>query len=323
MVGFGVGVIGTGYWGRKIVDEYSKMEGVKIVGISDLEQENLDFCSEKYGVSEGFKDFNELLSLEELQAVNVCTPNSSHYKICRTALEMDKHVLVEKPITLTSAEGWDLVKLAQEKRLTLSVGHIFRFNNVLSEIRRLIAEKFFGDPFLMEMTWANLERPWPDRDVLVDLAPHMFDIQNYLLDKWPKEITCCGGFFRRNSGEETAYVVSSFDEGPMAMANISWLVPRKTREILLVGETRSALIDAVAQEATIHESGYTYKLGIERNNTIRDELLHFIESVPNPETETRNSGTVGVRTIELIEAAKLSMTEKRSVSLTNLDTPFL
>lgn len=308
-----VGVIGTGYWGRKIVDEYSKIDDVSIAGVADLDQKNLDFCAERYGVEDGYQDYKELLGKADLEAVNVCTPNSSHYEICKTALGMDKHVLVEKPITLTSAEGWDLVKMAEEKGLTLSVGHIFRFNNALAEIRRLIDEKFFGSLYLVEMTWANLEKPWPDRDVLMDLAPHMFDIQNYLLAQWPVEISCNGGAFRRDSGEETAYVVSKFESGPMAIANVSWLIPRKTRQIMLAGESRSALIDAVAQEVTVYESGYTYKLGLERNNTIRDELLHFVKAISDPEMETRNSGAIGVKTVELIEAAKRSMAEKRTV----------
>jgi UDP-N-acetylglucosamine 3-dehydrogenase len=310
-----VGVIGTGYWGRKIVDEYTNIDGVELIGVSDLDQKNIDFCAERYGVRNGYKDYRELLSQDDLGAVNVCTPNSSHYEICREALERGKHVLVEKPITMTSAEGWDLVNMAQAKELTLSVGHIFRFNNALAEVRRLINERFFGTLFLMEMTWTNLEKSWPDRDVLMDLAPHMFDIQNYLLDKWPVEISCSGRPSRRESGEETAYIVSAFEDGMMAMANISWLVPRKTRQIMLVGESRSAMIDAVSQEVTVYESGYTYKLGIERNNTIRDELVHFVKTIEDTATETENSGTVGVRTVELIEAAKRSIVEKKTVRL--------
>ncbi len=143
----------------------------------------------------------------------------------------------------------------------------------------------------------------------------MFDIQNYLLDHWPEEIWCMGGPFRRKQGEETAYITARFKDGMIAIANISWLVPRKTRQIMLVGETRSALIDAVAQEVTVYESGYTYKLGIERNNTIRDELVHFVKSIADPTTETKNSGVIGLRTVELIEAAKRSMAEGRTIKV--------
>ncbi len=311
-----VGVIGVGYWGKKIVDEYSKIENANILGVSDLDEKNLAFCDERYGVKDGYTDYKELLAREELVAVNVCTQNAFHYQVCKDALESGKHVLVEKPITLTSKEGKELVKLAEERKLTLSVGHIFRFNNALAEVKRLInEEKFFGKLFLMEMNWVNLEKPWPDRDVLMDLAPHMFDIQNYLLGEWPLRVTCVGGQYRRKEGEETAYVASEFEHKLIAMAHVSWLVPRKTRQIMLVGENRSALMDAVAQEVTVFESGYTYRLGVERNNTIRDELLHYLSSISHSQAETRNSGIIGVRTVELIEAAKRSMAEGRSVEL--------
>jgi UDP-N-acetylglucosamine 3-dehydrogenase len=316
MAKFNVGVIGIGYWGKKILDEFSNVENVTVIGVSDLDEKNLAFASERHGVKAGHKDYRELLAVKDLHAVAVCTPNQTHFGTCKDALEAGKHVIVEKPITLTSKEGKELVALAKSKNLTLSVGHIFRFNNALAEVRRLIKEdKFFGKLFLMEMNWVNLEKAFPDRDVLFDLAPHMFDIQNYLLGHWPEEVTCSGGPFRRAEGEETAYVVSKFKDGMIAMANISWLVPRKTRQIMLVGENRSALIDAVAQEVTVYESGYTYRLGLERNNTIRDELINFVKSISDPMAETKNSGEVGVKTVELIEAAKQSMREGRAVKV--------
>jgi predicted dehydrogenase len=110
-------------------------------------------------------------------------------------------------------------------------------------------------------------------------------------------------------------VLSKFKGGLVSLANISWLVPRKIRQIEIVGESRSALVDAVAQEVTVYESGYTYKLGIERNNTIKDELVHFIKSIGDPQTETKNSGTIGVKTVELIEAAKRSMADGRVIKV--------
>ncbi len=309
-----VGVIGTGYWGRKIVDEYSKLEDVHLLGVSDLDEKNLQFCADRYGVKDGYTDYGKLLARKDLHAVNICCPNSMHYRIAKDALEAGKHVLVEKPITLDSKEAKELVALAQKKKLTLSVGHIFRFNSALAEIRRLIKdERYFGKIFLLEFTWVNLEKLFPDRDVLWDLAPHMFDIQNYLLDEWPSEVSCIGAAFRRKEGEETAYITSNFKNGVVSMANISWLVPRKTRQIFIAGEARSAAIDAVAQKVLVYESGYTKDLVIHPNTTIRDELMHFVASIKDPQTETRNSGSIGVKTVELIEAAKKSMMEMKTV----------
>ncbi len=307
-----VAVLGAGYWGKKIVDEYSNIPSVCLKAVSDLKMENLDFCRSRYAVEDIYDDYRAVLEDDTIAAVNVCLPNQLHYQVCSEALKAGKHVLVEKPMTLTSTDGWKLVEQAQNGNLTLSVGHIYRFNNAMLEIRRLIEQNFFGRIFLMNFEWKNLERPFADRDVIADLSPHYFDIVNFLLDDWPQRITSIGKPFRRKENEEAAYIISEMEKGTIAHADINWLSPRKVRQIEIVGEKRSVIIDAVAQEATIYESGYTYRLGIERNNTIRTELIHFLQSIGDPLTETRNSGAIGVKTIEMIESAKRSMSEGRT-----------
>jgi UDP-N-acetylglucosamine 3-dehydrogenase len=309
-----IGVVGVGYWGKKIVDEYSHINEVNIEGVSDLDEANLRLCAQKYGILNGYTDYERLLACPTLDAVSVCAPNSKHYRIARAALDAGKHVLVEKPFTISSKEGWDLIEIAKRNRLTLSVGHTFRFNHALAEVRRLIREKdYFGRLFMVEMSWGNLEPEFPDRDIIWDQGPHVFDIQNYLLDEWPIELNCTGGAFRRNTGEESAYICAKFTNGAIAMAAISWLVARKSRQIIITGELRSAQIDAVAQKITIFERGSVKDIAIQPNNTIRDELVHFIESIGKPDTAPINQASIGVKTVELIEAAKQSMTEGRTI----------
>jgi len=306
---FDVAVLGVGYWGKKIVDEYNNIPGVNVKAVSDQLDKNLEFCRDRYGVKNLHHDYREVLEDSSIVALNVALPNSLHYRAAKDALEAGKHVLVEKPLALSSAEGKELVDLAEEMNLTLSVGHIYRFNNAMTEVRRLARSNFFGRTFFMNLMWMNLEPPYPDRDVIVDLAPHTFDIANFIFDAWPSKVSCTGRAYRRESMEETAFISSEMPNGTMAHATISWLTPRKIRQVEIVGENRSALIDAVSQEVTVYESGYTYRLGIERNNTIQTELVHFLQSIGDPLTETRNSGTIGVRTVEMIEAAKRSLAE--------------
>ncbi|MEI6797536.1 MAG: Gfo/Idh/MocA family oxidoreductase, partial [Methanomassiliicoccales archaeon] len=161
---FEVGVLGVGYWGRKIMEEYSAIQNVKVKAVSDLMEKNRLHAKERYGVELAFDDYREVLRQESIAAVHICLPNALHYPACKEALLAGKHVLVEKPITLTVQEGEELVKLAEEQNLTLSVGHIYRFNNALNEVRRLIADNFFGKLFLVNMNWTNLEPVWTDRD---------------------------------------------------------------------------------------------------------------------------------------------------------------
>lgn len=310
---FQVGVLGVGYWGRKIVEEWSAIPNVQVRAVSDLAEKNLDHAKDRYGIVGLYHDYREVLAIPEIKAVNVCLPNSLHFPACMEALEAGKHVLVEKPMTLTTEEGSKLVEMAERRNLTLSVGHIYRFNNALAEVRRLIKERFFGRVFLLEMEWTNLEQPFADRDVIVDLAPHYFDIINYLLEEWPVKVTCVAKPFRRKEMEETAYIISEMGSGALSHATLSWLSPKKVRQISVIGENRSAYVDAVGQEITIYESGYTYKLGVERNNTIRTELMHFLQSIGDPMMETRNSGSVGLKTVELIERTKESLARGTSV----------
>jgi len=310
---FQIGVLGVGYWGRKIVEEYSAIPNVKVQAVSDLMDKNLQHCKDRYNVPVLVNDYHDVIKVDSIHAVHICLPNPLHFPACKEALEAGKHVLVEKPITLSSKEGNVLVDLAAEKGLTLSVGHIYRFNNALAEVKRLISENFFGRVFLLNLTWTNLEPIFTDRDVIVDLAPHYFDIVNYMLDAWPAKITCVAKPYRQKENPEATYISCEMPNGAIAHAHLNWLSPKKVRSIELVGENRSAVIDAVGQEVTIYESGYTYKLGVERNNTIRTELLHFIKSISDPETETRNSGAIGVKTVEMIERAKESLAQSRTV----------
>ncbi|MFA5312248.1 MAG: Gfo/Idh/MocA family oxidoreductase [Methanomassiliicoccales archaeon] len=312
---FEVGVLGVGYWGRKIVEEYSAIQNVKVSAVSDLMEKNLTHCKDRYSVPNLVNDYHDVLDMDSISAVHICLPNGLHYTACKEALEKGKHVLVEKPITLSSKEGAELVRLAEKNNLTLSVGHIYRFNNALAEVKRLWSENFFGKMFLLNLTWTNLEPVFTDRDVIVDLAPHYFDIVNYMFGEWPSKITCVAKPFRQAEREEAAYITCEMPNGGVAFAHLNWLGPKKVRQIEIVGESRSCIIDAVGQVVTVHESGYTYQLGVVRNNTIRDELMHFIKSIGDPSTETRNSGSIGVKTVEMIEKAKESLASGRKVDV--------
>jgi len=219
------------------VEEYSAIPNVKVQAVSDLMDKNLQHCKDRYNVPVLANDYHDVIKVDSIHAVHICLPNSLHFPACKEALEAGKHVLVEKPITLTSKEGNILVDLAAEKGLTLSVGHIYRFNNALAEVKRLISENFFGRVFLLNLTWTNLEPIFNDRDVIVDLAPHYFDIVNYMLDAWPAKITCVAKPYRQKENPEATYISCEMPNGAIAHAHLNWLSPKKVRSIELVERT--------------------------------------------------------------------------------------
>jgi predicted dehydrogenase len=279
-------------------------------------EENQRFILGNYSVPFVTKYHKDVIADPDINAVSICTPNETHYEICKQALEAGKHVLVEKPMTMAPDEAYKLVDLAREKKLVLSVGHIFRFNNALQKARSLIKSGFFGDIFCLKLQWTTLMPPIPNRDIITDLAPHPLDISNFLLDAWPSKITCKAKAYRRDKLEEMAYILAEFSNNISSVFELSWLSPGKVREVSLMGSTRFAKVDCLTQDFQVYENDHFYSLDVERNNTIGAELNHFIHCIQNKRNghsyPNKNNGLVGAHVVKLLEAARLSNEQEKT-----------
>ena len=162
-----VGLIGLGDWGRRVYNEYAKLDSegkLSLVGICDVDHTKFPFNT-PYKTT----DYHELL--RHVDAVHICAPNALHYRITRDALSAGKSVLVEKPITLSSVEAENLIRLAEGEGLILAVGHIHRFNAAVKELCELIKAKTLREVTNIDMQWTNYYQPPPDTDILWDPGP--------------------------------------------------------------------------------------------------------------------------------------------------------
>lgn len=307
-----VGVIGAGYWGKKQVDEYSRL-GASVL-VADLSQDNLSFCAEKSG-ARTTKDYHDILSDDSIRHVSVCTPNDSHYALAKECLSAGKNVLVEKPLSSTVEEGKDLIRTATKNDVALVVGHIFRFNNAVNRLRDMVVRREFGVLYLAKFKWTNLEKVFTDRDVIYDLAPHPFDLLDYLFGRAPDEVSCVGNCFRQDKVMEAAFINLRI-EHMIANIELSWILPKKERSLALVGSRKTAFADLAAQKVTIFDNATNAfsELNIVPNNTIQDELLGFIRS-SSDRTQSIADAEVGLKAIRLIELAEQSHKEKKTLSL--------
>jgi predicted dehydrogenase len=316
-----VAVIGAGYWGKKVVKEYLQLARsnpeVNLSLVCDLADENLGHCGQVLQLSPEklARDYKEVLSSTKVNAVHICTPNETHYPICKEALKANKHVLLEKPMALEARHAWELVGLAKSKNLCLQVGHIFRFNNALRLMRDLIVQEYLGQLYYLKLQWTTLMPSPLDRDIIFDLGPHPVDILNYLLNMWPRKVACKAKAYRRKLLEELAYMTMEFDEKLMAHVELSWLQPGKRREATIIGSERSAIVDCMNQSITIYENGEEgFSLNVDCNNTILDETAHFADCILGAEN-SKNGGSVGARNVEILEKAKRSLERERTVRL--------
>jgi len=317
-----IAVIGAGYWGRKVIKEYVRLAetvpNVELSMICDLADENLGHCSQVLHVSKEKleRDYREALRSKDVNAVHICTPNETHYPICKQALKANKHVLLEKPMALEARQAWELVGLAKSRGLCLQVGHIFRFNNALKLMRDLVAQEYLGNLYYLKLQWTTLMPSPLNRDIIFDLGPHPVDILNYLLRKWPTKVACKARAYRRKTLEELAYMTMEFDNHLMAHVELSWLQPGKIREATIIGSERSAVVDCVGQSVRIYENGdgESFSLDVKPNNTILDETGHFAESILGKEN-SNNPGPVGARNVAVLEKLKESMEQEKTMKI--------
>ena len=152
-----VAVIGAGYWGKKVITEYLQLANinpkVSLLAVCDLNDQNLKYCNKVLRIPKKNlrKEYKTILGSSDVDAIHICTPNETHYQICKEALISDKNVLLEKPMAMTARHAWELVSISKSRDLILQVGHIFRFNNALKLMRDLMMQSYFGDLYYLRL----------------------------------------------------------------------------------------------------------------------------------------------------------------------------
>lgn len=314
-----VGVIGTGYWGRKHVDEY------KLINLSDagVDEINVITC-DTVDVGANYSSYIDMINNEKLDCVSVCTPNRTHYPISLYCIGRGINTIVEKPMTLNYNHARRLVNEAKDSGVVLCVGHEFRFNNALIEAKRMIDDGEFGTVKFIDLKWldrvllANLK----ETDILFDLAPHTFDICSMLQGHHTqiKSITCNSIAILRNIFEDYANIMYTYHNGITVNTEIGWLLPPKTRELKIIGDKLIAVIDVLKQNMELYsveaniDITDSQKVDIITSNTIGSELEHFLKLVlMNKKGITFDnennliSGKIGADSIKFIEFTRSIM----------------
>ena len=163
------GVIGVGHLGQHHTRLYASLPACRLAGVVDQSAERARMIADRHGVKV-FHSVEELL--DHVDVVSIAVPTSAHYAVAKTCLQAGKHILVEKPISVTSAEANELVQLARQRRCRLQVGHSERFNPIMQVMRPHI-----GRPVFMEChRLSSFSDRGTDVDVILDLMIHDLDM---------------------------------------------------------------------------------------------------------------------------------------------------
>jgi predicted dehydrogenase len=142
------GVIGTGFIGPAHIEALRRVPGVQVVALASAEKEKADKIADNFFIPKSYSTWEELINDREVEVVHNCTPNNLHFEINKAAILAGKHVISEKPLTITSKESEELIKLAKEKKVVNAINFNYRFYPLIQHAKRLFEKGEMGDVFL-------------------------------------------------------------------------------------------------------------------------------------------------------------------------------
>jgi len=288
-----VAVIGLGQWGRNHARIYAGLPDVELAAVVDVNNADLRGFAHRYK-AEAFTDYRKVLG--RVEAVSVVVPTNLHFEVAKAFLEADTHVLVEKPMTATTAEAAALVELARRKNKMLLVGHVERFKPA---VRRLV--ELARQPMFIQ---ARRVRPYDrartmDVGVVMDLMIHDIDVVLSLVRGG--RIVELGGLAVRvhNSQEDLAVAHLTLSTGCVAWLLASRVSADKAAEIEVTTPDRVIRLDYLKQRLAIHPfHGEVEDMAIHGDEPLRAELRHFINCV-NGEEQPLVPGEDGLQALEV------------------------
>ena len=198
-------MIGTGNISHSHMDGYKQLSDVEIVAACDINQPRVEAYARQYGIRHVFTDYHDMLQMEELDAVSVCTWNSVHAAASIAALKAGKHVLCEKPLAMTVDEAAAMEQAAKESGCILMVGFVMRFEQKAMMLLDWVKAGHFGQIYFAKVSYLRragnpggwfADRKRSGGGPLIDLGVHIIDISHYLMGK-PELVTVSGATFNK------------------------------------------------------------------------------------------------------------------------------
>ncbi len=307
-----VGVIGAGVMGSNHARVLAQLPGVKLAGV-------VDPLAESRSRITGFVDCPTFATVDELlaagvDAVTIAAPTHLHRDVSLACIAHGAHVLVEKPIATTGAEGREIIDAARKKGVTLMVGHVERFNPAVAAIKEAIR----GEEILsVAITRVG---PFPPRmsnvGVVIDLAVHDIDLIRWFTESDIVEVQpqLTSAVAER---EDIALLQFRTESGVLAHINTNWLTPFKARTATIATRNKYIQGDLLTRQVTEcfgfqRDGSYSMRhLPVGHDEPLRAELMAFINAIKTGSTPAI-TGEAGVASLEI--AIKCLETQSKPVA---------
>ncbi len=258
----GIGVAGAGYWGKNLVRAFAATPGARLVAVADADPKTRERMALAHPGARVVAELGDLLNEAAVDAVVLATPAALHAEHALACLSAGKHVLIEKPMALSVADGQRVAAAAETSGRVVAVGHLMAYHPGFRELQRRVRAGDLGELYYLYALRVNLGKVRTDENALWSLAPHDLTMIFMLIDEDPVSISARGSAYLRKGTEDVVFVNLAFGErgqaAPMANIHLSWLDPHKERRLTVVGSRAMAVFDDVhaTEKLRIYDKGF-------------------------------------------------------------------
>lgn len=315
------GVIGVGSMGENHARIYRELQETELVGVFDVDDDAAAAVADRYDTQA--LDLDELL--DAVDVASIAVPTAFHYDMATKCIQENVDILVEKPFVEDSEEGRDLIKQAEANDVTIQVGHVERFNPVVSAVQGLIE-----DADVISISARRLGPP-PERDIedtaVMDLMIHDVDVILDLVDDdlWTYDAV---------SAADGRYATASlaFESGIVGNLTASRVTQKKVRELVVTARDCRVKVDYIDQTVEIYRSStpeylqdqgevhyrhenFVEQVTVDRQEPLENELRAFVEASSSGTTPvvTAEDGLVVLEVTQALDRAAAN-TEKDRIA---------
>lgn len=322
-----IAVIGCGYWGKNLVRNFNDL-GV-LDTVCDDDKTALDKTLAQYPNIRTTTNIDDVLKSKEIKAVAIATPAVTHFELAKKAIISGKDVFVEKPLAIAVNEAEELIRLAEEKRILLMVGHILQYHPAVKKLKELISDGELGKIRYIYSNRLNIGKLRTEENILWSFAPHDISVMLMLMGEEPLNISSFGGDYLNPGINDVTMTTLEFKNGVKGHIYVSWLHPYKEQKLIVVGSKAMAVFDDVSKEKLFlyphkiewqdgkiplaHKAEHK-TISFEPGEPLKLELQHFIECIEN-RLQPRTSGEEGLRVLKVLEAAEKPFIRKITGSI--------
>jgi predicted dehydrogenase len=309
----GIAVVGAGPWGLTLARAFGRVEQARLLSLCELDDERRRQAAGAYPGTRTMARLEDVLADPEVEAVAVAVDSARHHPVAMQSLRANRHVFVEKPLALSTADAAELVTTAAERGRLLTVGHVLLHHPAVRRARQMVVDGVLGEPLYFESVRATPGPPRVPGSVWWALAPHDVSLALHLFGATPTSVSATGGAFTAREDDNAAFATLRFADGRLAHIDVARFAAEKRRHFTVAGTRRTLVFDELGgdrplsiRESHTSDAAPAVAVPVDVVDPLFGQCLHFTSCIARGDIGGGNGGHA-LDVVRVLQAGAASM----------------